>query len=357
MLFVSLVLAGVTLLGESYEYCRVGSLGTSRDHFCSMRAVRIHKFGGVEELKVENIPVPKAEAGEVLIRVFSVGVNPADTYIRAGDFGPRTFPLTLGSDAAGVVEEVGDGVTEFKKGDRVYTVGRETGAYAEYTVAVPSRMGHLDDNMTFAQGASIGVPYYTAWKALYFRAQAKPKETILVHGASGAVGIAAVQMAKANGHRVIGTAGTKEGLELVLKQGADLVFNHREEGYVEKIKASTGDKGVDVILEMLANVNLNTDLDLLGHRGRVVIVGCRGEIKINPAMTMGKETSIMGVALTSVTEEEWQVIRSGIQDLHKTGHINPVVAKEYKLDEVAKAHHDIINNSGTFGKLVLDTTR
>ncbi|KAH9495769.1 hypothetical protein Btru_013274 [Bulinus truncatus] len=322
----------------------------------TMRAVRYTEFGGPEVLKLETVPIPKPAKGQVLIKVLFCGVNPVDTYIRAGTFGPVDFPKTPGSDTAGIVEDVGEGVTEFKKGDRVYTVGTVTGAYAEYTVADVNKTSHLDKSLTFAQGASVGVPYYTAWKALYMRAQAKPQDTVLVHGASGAVGIAAVQIAKANGHRVIGTAGTKEGLELVLKQGADAVFNHKEDNYVQKIKEFTKGK-VDVILEMLANVNLNKDLDLLCHRGRVVVVGCRGEITTNPAMTMGKETSIMGIALMSISDDEWQELKSAIKGLMQKGHIRPVVSKEYKLSEAAQAHKDIINNTGTYGKLVLDTSK
>ncbi|XP_013095407.2 zeta-crystallin-like [Biomphalaria glabrata] len=322
----------------------------------TMKAVRISKFGGPEELKVESIPIPKPGKGQVLIKVYFSGVNPVDTYIRAGGFGPVTFPKVLGMDTAGTVEEVGEGVTEFKKGDRVYTTGTVTGGYAQFTVADVKKTSLLDKSLTFAQGAGVGVPYYTAWKAIYMRAQTKPKDLVLVHGASGAVGLAAVQIAKANGLRVIGTAGTKEGLDLVQKQGAEAVFNHKEADYIDKIKKYTEGK-VDVILEMLANVNLNKDLDLLGHRGRVVVVGSRGEITTNPALTMGKEISILGMALMSISDDEWLELKSAVNALLQKGHIKPIIAKEYKLEDAGQAHKDIISNSGTLGKLVLDTSK
>ncbi|KAK6961114.1 quinone oxidoreductase, partial [Biomphalaria glabrata] len=323
-----------------------------------MRAVQALKYGGPEVLQINNIAIPKPKKGEVLIKVHFAGINPIDALITSGFMGTSgPLPLIPGMDTAGVVEEVGDGVKDFKKGDRVYTVATDNGAYAQYTVTTPKHIAHLQPSLTFAQGAAIGVPYYTAWKSLYFRAQAKSKETILVHGASGAVGIAAVQIAKANGHLVIGTAGTKEGLDLVKKVGADFVFNHRQEGYLDEIQKATKGAGVNVILEMLANVNLDKDLDLLAQRGRVVVVGCRDGIRIEPAKTMFKETSILGVALLTASDEEWQEIKNGVENLQKKGKVQPIVSREYKLSEVAQAFTEILKNSGTLGKFVLDTSK
>ncbi|XP_012943246.2 quinone oxidoreductase [Aplysia californica] len=263
----------------------------------TMRAIQVSQFGGPEQLKLETVSVPVPKEGEVLIRVMAVGVNPFETHVRAGEFGPRNMPFTPGSDAAGFVEKVGTGVTEFKAGDRVYTTGTLSGSYAEFAIAIPQYMSHLSDRLSYAQGASIGIPYHTAYKALHLRAQAKPGETVLIHGGSGAVGIASIQAAKAFGLRVIATAGTKGGQDLVRQHGADAVFCHRGKGYMDKIKEYTENKGVDIILEMLADVNLHNDLDLLAVRARVVIIGCRGNIEINPRLTMLKETSIIGMGL------------------------------------------------------------
>lgn len=319
-----------------------------------MRAIRVAKFGGPENLKLEtNIPIPTPAANEVLIKVQAAGVNPVDTYIRSGTYSRvPTLPYTPGQDSAGVVEDVGPGVTKFQKGDRVLTMLTTSGTYAEYATANVQYVARLDEKLSFEQGAGLGVSYYTAYKALYFRAQAKPGETVLVHGASGAVGLAAVQIGKANGLRIIGTAGTKEGVELVKQNGADLVFNHREEGYQEQILKVVGG-GVDIVLEMLANVNLQNDLNLVNFRGRIVVIGCRGSIEINPRLSMGKESSILGIALMTSTENEWTQMHAALEAGQKTGWLVPQVGKTYKLDDADKAQNDVINNTGTTGNLIL----
>ncbi|BFZ15625.1 hypothetical protein BsWGS_18664 [Bradybaena similaris] len=322
-----------------------------------MRAIRISAFGGPENLKLEtNVPIPTPGPNEVLIKVYAAGVNPVDTYIRTGTYTRvPTLPYTPGMDAAGVVEEVGSGVTNFKKGDRVLSINSITGSYAEYTLANTLHVAHLDDKLSFSQGASIGVPYYTAYKSLFLRAFAKPGETVLVHGASGAVGIAAVQICKAHGLRVFGTAGTKEGHELILKNGVELAFNHREGGYLEEFQKAVG--GVDIILEMLSNVNLQNDLGLVNFRGRIVVIGCRGNIEINPRLTMIKESTITGVALMTSTEPEWKTMHAALEAGQKAGWLAPVVAKVYPLSEAEQAQRDVINNTGTSGNLILDVTK
>ncbi|GFN96992.1 quinone oxidoreductase [Plakobranchus ocellatus] len=322
----------------------------------SMRAIRIAQFGGAENLKLEkDVKIPTPGKDEVLIKVSAAGVNPVDTYIRSGTFSSRPgLPYTPGFDAAGIVEDVGSEVTQFKKGDRVYTVMTVSGAYAEYTTAKAVYVGHLDEKLSFNQGASIGIPYYTAVRALHMKAHAKPGETVLIHGASGAVGIAAVQIAKAYGLRVIGTAGTKEGMELVEKTGADLVFNHREEGYIKAIQDAVG--GVDIVLEMLANVNLQKDLDLMNVGGRIMVIGCRGPAEIEPRSMMGKESTITGIALLTSTDAEYKEMHSLLRAGQRLGWLEPKVSKVYPLKDAATAHHDVINNQGTLGKLVLDTT-
>src|SRR2546430_4803248 len=172
-----------------------------------MKAIRIHAFGDSGVLKLEDVPDPKPWSGRVLVQVKAIGVNPVDTYSRAGKYGPREFPFTPGFDAAGVVESVGPGVTRFKPGDRVYVSRTITGAYAEKTVVDQNNVYPLPENITFAQGAALGVPYGTAYRALHLRGQAKPAETVFVHGATGGVGIAAVQLARSYGCTVIGSGG------------------------------------------------------------------------------------------------------------------------------------------------------
>uniref|UniRef100_A0A3Q1IG99 Enoyl reductase (ER) domain-containing protein n=1 Tax=Anabas testudineus TaxID=64144 RepID=A0A3Q1IG99_ANATE len=320
-----------------------------------MRAIRVSEFGAPSVLKLcSDVKVPQAGHRQVLIRVHACGVNPVETYIRAGMFARRpNLPYTPGDDAAGVVEAVGEGVAALKAGDRVFTTATETGAYAEFTIAAEDSVHKLPDVLDFKQGAAIGVPYFTAHRALIHKGCAKAGQTVLIHGASGGVGVAACQLSRALGLRVLGTAGTPEGMKLVLNNGAHLAFNHREKGYIDKIMEATDGKGIDVIVEMLSNVNLSKDLQMLAYGGRVMIVGCRGPIEINPRDTMFKESSITGVSLFSATPEEKQESAAFLYAGMEAGWLRPVVGSQYPFDNAAQAHHDIIESPGATGKIVL----
>lgn len=294
-------------------------------------------------------------------------MNPADTYRRSGDFSfagiPRELPYTPGFEGAGIIVEIGPPSKSpsppFKVGDRVYFFGAPS--YAEYSSVNISNLFPLPDSLTFEQGAAIPVAYGTAVRALFQTASLKPGEIVLVSGASGGVGIAACQVASSLGCRVIGTAGTEEGLEIVRRVGrAEKVFNHRRVGYEKEIQAAVNemrgnsDGGADVILEMLANVNLEKDLRLIGRRGRIVIVGNRGRVEIDPRDLMGKESLVAGVMLPGATEEEfaelWARIGAGVRD----GVFVPLVGKKFKLEEAAKAHEELIDpKEATKGKMVL----
>ncbi|XP_025099683.1 quinone oxidoreductase-like [Pomacea canaliculata] len=264
------------------------------------------------------------------------------------------FPYILGWDAAGVVEAVGKSVKRFKKGDRVYCAGNVSGGYAEYVVSEERQTGHLGDKLTFAQGASVGVPYYTAYNAIVFKAHAKKGETVLIHGASGAVGLAAVQQCKSMGLRVLGTAGTPKGLDLVKRCGAEAVFNHREKGYAEKIKEATKTSGLNIILEMNGGLNLQLDLELISLRGRIAVIGTRQEATINPELFLAKEPIVLGVSLPHSTKEEWEEMTAAIEAGIKSGWVQPVVAREYPLAEAKQAQLDIMDSSmGASGNLVL----
>lgn len=318
-----------------------------------MKAIQVHQFGGPEVLVLDEVPTPKPGPAEVLVRVRAAGVNPYDTYMRAGTYALKpSLPYTPGSDAAGTVEAVGPGVTKVKPGDRVYTATTVTGAYAEYALARESQVYPLPEKISFAQGAGLWVPYGTAYTALHHHAHARPGETLLVHGASGGVGTAAVQFARAEGLTVLGTAGTQRGLELVKKEGAHHVFDHTKAGYAEEIQKVTGGKGVNVILEMLANVNLATDLKLLALNGRTVVIGNRGEITINPRELMARRAMVRGFTLWAATETESAEIHAAIAAGLENGTLRPIVGKELPLKDAPKAHQDVMA-PGAFGKIVL----
>ncbi|XP_029929871.1 quinone oxidoreductase-like [Myripristis murdjan] len=320
-----------------------------------MRAIRVSEFGPPSVLKLcSDVQVPKPGHRQVLIRVRACGVNPVETYIRAGTYSRKpTLPYTPGSDVAGVVEAVGEGVSTLKAGDRVFTTATESGGYAEFAIAASDSVHRLPDALDFTQGAAIGIPYFTAYRALFHKAHAKPGETVLIHGASGGVGVAACQLSRALGLKVLGTAGTPEGMKMVVSNGAHLAFNHREQGYTDKIMEATEGRGVDVIVEMLSNVNLSKDLQMLAYGGRVTVVGSRGSIEINPRDTMIKESSIMGVALFFATPEEKKECGAALYSGMEAGWLRPVVGRQYPLDMAAQAHHDIIECPGATGKMVL----
>lgn len=318
-----------------------------------MKAILVHEFGGPEVLKLEEIPTPRPAAGQVLVRIHAVGVNPYDTYMRNGVYAIKPpLPYTPGSDGAGVIEAVGEGVNKIKKGDRVYVAKTVTGAYAEYAVTLESQVHPLPDNITYAQGAGIWVPYGTAYHALYQCAKGRAGETILVHGGSGGVGIASVQLARAAGLTVLGTAGTQKGLELVKREGAHHVFDHTKADYREQILKATGGRGADLIFEMLANVNLGHDLKLLAPQGRVVVIGSRGDVTILPRDLMARRGSILAFMLWSITEAEEAEIHAGLIAGLENGTLRPIVGKELPLAEAPRAHKEILE-PGAFGKIVL----
>jgi NADPH2:quinone reductase len=318
-----------------------------------MRAIRVAAFGGPEVLKVEEIPTPTPAAGQVLVHVRAAGVNPYDTYMRAGTYAVKPpLPYTPGSDAAGVVEAVGAGVTKVKAGDRVFTAKNLSGAYAEYTLALEDQVQPLPEKIEFAQGAGVWVPYATAYHALYHWAQVRAGESLLIHGASGSVGTAALQLAKAIGLEVYGTAGSDAGLELIRREGAHHVFNHTKAGYEDEIVKASGGKGIDITLEMLANVNLAKDLKMMAQNGRVIVIGNRGEISINPRDLMGKRGTIHAFTLWAMTEKETKEVYAGLDAGLESGVINPVVAKEIPLAEAPRAHEEVLK-PGSSGKIVL----
>jgi len=318
-----------------------------------MKTVHVYEFGEPEVMKVVEVPELHPGPGQVRIGVRAAGVNPVDAYIRAGMYRPDLpLPYTPGIDGAGIVDSVGGGVKDFQIGQRVYFTWAISGSYAKQAVCDAANVHPLPARISFAQGAALGVPYGTAYRALFQRAHAGPGETVLIHGASGGVGLAAIQIARAAGMRVIGSAGTEQGMQLAKQNGASLVVNHKESGYQEKITAFTGGNGVDVILEMLANVNLGNDLRLLAKGGRVVVIGSRGKVEIDPREAMGRDAAILGMTLFNTSPGEMAAIHAALVAGLDMGVLNPVVSKEMPLALAAAAHHAVMESS-SLGKIVL----
>jgi NADPH:quinone reductase len=311
-----------------------------------MKAIRVHQFGDPEVMRLEEVPNPKAGHGQVTVRVKAAGVNPVEAYVRSGNYARKpALPYTPGTDAAGIAGSVGEGVTRVKVGDRVYTHGTISGAYAELALCEETQVHPLPSSVAFAQGAALGIPYATAYRALFQRAKVIPGETVLVHGASGGVGVAAVQFAHAAGLNVIGTAGTERGRKLVAEQGAHRVLDHHAPNYLDGITA-------DVIIEMLANANLGKDLTVLAPHGRVVIVGSRGTVEINPREAMARDAEILGMVLFNASEQELAEAHAAIVAGLQRGELRPVVGRELALAEASRAHQ-LVMEPGSYGKIVL----
>ena len=323
-----------------------------------MKAIRVHEFGGPAVLKLEDVPDPTPGPADAVVRVRAAGVNPVDAYMHSGSYARKPpLPYTPGQDGAGEILSVGADVKSFKAGDRVYICGvgntaAGAGTYAESALCSPSQLHRLPARVTFGQGAALGVPYCTAYRALFQRAGARPGETVLVHGATGGVGIAAVELAHARGLTVIGSGGTDKGLAVVKAHGGDLVVNHRDTGYTDAIMKATGGRGVDLIVEMAAHINLDRDLGLLAKHGRVVVVGNRGRTEIDARQAMGRDAAILGMTLFNATEADLAEIHAALIMGLENGTLNPVVGRELPLADAARAHEAVME-PGALGKIVL----
>lgn len=318
-----------------------------------MKAIIVREFGPPEVMKLEEADLPDPTGAQVLVKVHAAGVNPVDTYLRTGihAHAPK-LPYTPGKDAAGTVEALGDKVTKVKAGSRVYLANSITGTYAEFALVDEKDLGLLPDNVTFEEGAGIWTPYATAYRALFQKARGKTGETVLVHGASGGVGIAAVQWANNAGLRVIGTASSDAGRELVLDQGASAVFDHTDPDHLSEVREYTGGRGVDIIIEMLANINLERDFEALAMCGRIVVVGSRGSLEFTPRQAMTKDASLFGMSLFNSSQPDRDQINAAIFDGLVKGSLRPVIRRAFELADAPISHHEVIE-SKALGKIIL----
>ncbi len=318
-----------------------------------MKAIRVEQFGGPETLQVAEIPQPEPAPDQVLVRVHAAGVNPVETYVRSGKYARLpALPYTPGADGAGRVESLGSAVLGLSVGDRVYLSGSLSGTYAEYCLCDRGQVHPLPASYSYSEGAALGVPYATAWHALFNRGAAHDGETVLIHGGTGGVGLATLQLAKSAGLTVFATGGTEPGRVLLFEQGADAVFDHHTLGYLDQIREHTGGRGVDLVVEMLANINLGHDLTLLAPHGRIIVVGSRGSVEINPRDTMLREADIRGVMLTALRPEQLAELHKNLAAAMAKNAIRPIIARQFPLTEAPKAHETVMS-PGAGGKIVL----
>jgi NADPH:quinone reductase-like Zn-dependent oxidoreductase len=322
-----------------------------------MKAVSVHQLGMEHPLVVGDLPDPVAGPTQVLVRVHAAGVNPLEISIRAGD-NPRArqmkLPMICGTDVAGEVEAVGEGVEGFQPGDRVW--GRSTtGGYAEKGVLAAGSTGHLPDRMSFGEGACLPIPMLTAWNALVIKTKAQPGETVLVQGGAGGVGHLAIQLARQMGCHVFTTVSSTEKGDFCRAAGAEVVINYREEDVVERVKQTTGGRGVDVVVENSASDNLPGDLGLIALNGRIVIVGPgtgkEGDVTISVRPIMGADGHIMGLSSGNLAPQVPTILQR-LGPILARGDIRPHVGKEFPLAQADEAHRLVL--SGKFlGKVVL----
>ncbi|BAU09551.1 oxidoreductase, zinc-binding dehydrogenase family [Leptolyngbya sp. NIES-3755] len=319
-----------------------------------MKAIQVKQFGTPDVLKLVELSDPTPAPGQVVIRVHAAGVSPLDTYVREQSHGAPTpsLPYIPGFEAAGTIASVGEDVTRYKVGDRVYT-NVFMGAYAELLVQDAIAVYPLPDQVSFAQGTAAVNSYPTAHYALFNLAKATPDSTVFVHGASGAVGLAAVQIAQAAGMKVVGSAGSTQGMQLVEQEGAMLAVNHREPNYLEKAVEFTNSKGFDVILEMNATQKLADDVGLVAPFGRIIVIGgTDGAVTFDPTPILWKGASIIGLYIGLASPEEQAEIHAAIYAGLENGSLRPQVAEEFSIDQSSLAH-ETVRTAQSAGKIAI----
>ncbi len=305
-----------------------------------MKAIRFHAFGGPEVLSLDDVPDPRPKDGEVLVRVASSGVNPADISRRAGRAsGPGfAFPAMLGREAAGVVVEVGVGVSGLSVGDHV-VVRDPPYSYAEYVAAPEQNAFKLPEGLSDIDASTVVITYTTAWDAVVNKAGVQPGETVLVQGAAGGVGVAAVQIAKHLGATVIGTAGSDEKLAWAADQGADHGVNYSVADYPRRVRDLTGGKGVDAVIDGVGGDIFVQSLECIAPNGRIAMYGAAAgrEVTLNLARLFGQRLAFRGSGGTGASRAQFE----GILGLFADGTLRPTVERAYPLAEAAQAHRSI----------------
>lgn len=316
-----------------------------------MRAIVVREYGGPKVLVDREIGIPDVGPGRILIRLMSAGVNPVDAYMREGSNGYEPIlPFTPGMAGAGIIEDVGEGVIGYELKERVYVINSVSGTYAEYCICSPDQIFPLPTEIGWTEAACLGVPYFTAARALFTKGRIIGDDSVLIHGASGSVGLACLQLLAGKASRVFGTAGSDAGMKLVLENGADACFNHNDAGHCEKIKKASG--GVDLVVEMLADVNLKKDIAALSPGARIVVVGSRGRIDFSPRDLMGGEHTLIGLKITQASLEEKISYAKLIEEGIERGQIKPPIRAAFALEDAYRAHKALMESPST-GSIVL----
>jgi NADPH2:quinone reductase len=323
-----------------------------------MKAMLCKAYGPPESLVLEDLELPAPGAGEVRVRVRAAGVNFPDILQVAGtyQFKPE-FPFAPGSECAGDVVSVGDGVTDFKPGDRVIALTGH-GAFAQEVNARAIKCMPLPDDIDYKIGSAFILTYGTSLFALKQRAQLKVGEWLLVHGAAGGVGLSAVEIGKAMGAKVIGTASTDEKLRIVSEHGADEVINYTQGEFKDRVKEICGGTGADVIYDPVGGDTFDQSLRCINWDGRLLVIGfTSGRIPAAPAnLTLLKNCSVVGVFWGAWTEKFPAENRANNEELFQMvrgGKLAPNISHEFSLEEVPDALNALVNRE-VVGKAVIN---
>ena len=321
-----------------------------------MKAVRVHRWGLSDPMRVDEVEDPSPGPGELLVKAAAAGVNPVDLIIRLGDRAHRRdsdLPYIPGHNTAGEVAALGEGVEGFRVGQRVFGL-----AFESYAGLVRLKAGYaaeLPENYSYEEGAGITSPFFTAWNALVFKAGAGPGESVLVHGGAGGVGMAAIQLAKRLGCRVITTVSSDEKAVFCRSLGADETINYREEDFPARCLEFTGGRGVDVVVDVSAVDNFDKDLDAIGVHGRIVVLGVgigkspRTEFRV-PAL-MGKDASVHGMVFANLFQRVPELIRRFVP-LLREGNFRINVDRVFSVEEANEAQ-EAVRSGQVLGKVIL----
>jgi NADPH:quinone reductase-like Zn-dependent oxidoreductase len=304
-----------------------------------MKAMRTNKFGGPEVLQLEDIPTPEPKNGEILIEVRAAGVNPVDFKMRAGTFKKAKIqlPTTLGRDAAGVVKKIGAGVDSVRVGDEVYAyLGAYNGGYAQYAIAKTNEVAPKPKSLDFVKAAAVPLAATTAWQGLFDQGGLKAGQTVLIHGASGGVGLFAIQFAKAKGATVIATAGT-DHIDLLRQMGADQVIDYKKEKFEDKVK------DLDLVLDLIGGETLERSWQTLKKGGTLV------STLEAPSPEEAAKYGVTGKTFMAQPKSE-QLAEFG--RLIDAGTVKVLVSKTFPLEQVGAAHEELEKHH-TSGKIVL----
>lgn len=324
----------------------------------TMRAIEITEYGKPEVLKIGERPVPQPKAGEVLVRVGAAGVNRPDVLQRMGHYpvppGASDIP---GLEIAGEVAAVGEGVSTWDVGDQLCALV-QGGGYAQFCTAPAPQCLPLPKGLTAVEAASLPETFFTVWSNVYDRGRLAPGESFLVQGGSSGIGVTAIQMVKAFGHKVFATAGSPQKCAACVELGADRAINYRTEDFAAVVKESTDGRGVNVILDMVGGEYVERELKCLADDGRLVIIAMLGGAKSNVNLNeiLRRRLTVTGSALRprpisfkgaiarALREKVWPHIESGA--------IRPVVYRIFPLAEAAQAHA-LMESGEHIGKIVL----